>query len=215
MFARATAHDPLRGVAARRLPRCFRPSATALRLPLALALLWAALGGAAPPPEVAVERRGETFFVRARAAVDADAAIAWGVLTDYNRLAEFVPDLLTSRLVSAPGERPRLVQEGEAGFLLWRFRLRVELEIEETPGARVAFRAVGGNLRRMQGAWRIERADNGSVLVYDAELEPGFWVPPLIGPALMRSDVAGQIAGVVREVERRRTAGANPIRNTP
>ena len=178
-------------------------------------LLLRAAACAAAAPEVTVERRGDTFVVSARAPVAADADTAWSVITDYNRLAQFVPDLLASRLVNAPGERLRLLQEGEAGFLLWRFKLNVELEIEETPRTRVAFRAVGGNLRRMQGAWRIEKADNAIVLVYDAELEPGFWVPPLIGPAVMRSDVGGQIPGVVREIERRRDAGSTATRPVP
>ena len=42
--------------------------------------------------------------------------------------------------------------------------------------------------------------------MYDAELAPAFWVQPVIGPLVLRRDVASQIAGVVREIERRQAA---------
>ena len=35
--------------------------------------------------------------------VPADAAVAWSVLTDYNKLADFVPDMHVSRVISKPG----------------------------------------------------------------------------------------------------------------
>ena len=31
-------------------------------------------------------------------------------------------------------------------------------------------------------------------------MEPDFWVPPLIGPMLMRREVADQMAGVLAEI---------------
>jgi hypothetical protein len=172
-----------------------------LRLSLAIFL---GLPLAAPAqPEVRIERRGEAFAVHMETPIAADAAVAWQVLTDYDHLADFVPDMRASRVVSAPGEPLRIEQQGGAGFLFFKFTVDVELAIDEVPPLRLGFRAIRGNMRRMQGEWRIDRADGGILLVYDAELQPTFWVPPLIGPAVMRRDVANQIAGVVREIERR------------
>lgn len=174
--------------------------ATILTLPLA----------APAQPEVRIERRGGLFAVHVETPVAANAAVAWQVLTDYNHLAEFVPDMRASRVVSAPGEPLRIEQRGETGFLLFKFTVNVELEIREMPPSRLGFRAIRGNMQRMQGEWRIDKADSGVVLVYEAELQPSFWVPPLIGPAIMRSDIAGQIAGVVREIERRQAVITKP-----
>ena len=157
-------------------------------------------------PLVRVERQGDAFAVRVETAIAADTAVAWQVLTDYNRLAEFVPDMRASRVLSAPGEALRIEQQGEAGFLLFKFAIDVELAIEETPLQRLSFRAIRGNMKRMRGEWRIEPAPQGILLVYDAELAPAFWVQPVIGPLVLRRDVASQIAGVVREIERRQAA---------
>jgi len=174
-------------------------------------LLWLVISAAAPAaavPEVRVEQRGDLYAIHAEVAVVADAMVAWQVLTDYNHLAEFVPDLHLSRIISPPGRPVQLEQRGNAGFLLFKFALEVVLEVDESPPLRLGFRAIRGNMRQMRGEWRIEKSVGSPhlILVYAAELEPSFWVPPLIGTMVMRRDVANQIAGVVREIERRHKA---------
>lgn len=153
-----------------------------------------------------VGRASGVFHVHVATAVAVDVATAWQVLTDYDHLAEFVPDMHSSRLVSGPG-RPRLLrQEGDAGVLVFRRRIEVVLELDEQAPSRLAFRAVGGNMRRMQGEWRVHAADAGVDLEYEAQIEPAFWVPPLIGTALMRGNVRRQVDGVVREMLKRHAA---------
>lgn len=165
---------------------------------------------AASESTVTVESRGNTYAVRAEAVVDADAAGAWQVLTDYNRLAEFVPDMRVSRIISAPGEPLLLEQSGEAGFLIFRFSIDVVLEVEETPQTRLGFRARRGNMRHMQGEWRIESSAQGIRLLYTADMEPAFWVPPVIGPAILRRDIASHFDAVAGEIRRRRSAATAP-----
>jgi len=184
-----------------------------MRLLVPAVLLWQlalpSIAGAALP-DVDVENRDGRFTVRSTTALAAGAAVAWQVISDYNRLAEFVPDLRVSRIISAPGEPLLVEQGGEAGFLIFRFSINVVLEISEFAPQRLAFRAIRGNMRSMRGEWRISTAASGIVLQYFAELEPAFWVPPLVGPAAMRRDIAAQIGGVVREIERRQAALASP-----
>jgi len=177
----------------RRAAQCF--------LLAVLAVPWPAVARA--DPEVHIERRQGVFRVDVTIPVEVDAQTAWQVLTDYNRLAEFVPDMRSSRVVSGAGEPLRVRQVGEAGVLFFRVDVDVDLQIEETPPEKLAFRAVGGNMKHMKGDWRIARTGQDIVLSYQAELEPGFWVPPLLGTALMRRDVGRQVAGVVNEMLRR------------
>ncbi|MGH8727776.1 MAG: SRPBCC family protein [Burkholderiales bacterium] len=71
--------------------------------------------------------------------------LAWAVLTDYNHPADFVPDLLLSRVI---GHEPLHVeQKGETGFLIWRFPIEVVFEIEERPPRAIGFKSVSGNLK--------------------------------------------------------------------
>jgi len=155
-------------------------------------------------PEVEVKRSHGIFSVHATAPVAVDVETAWQVLTDYNHLAEFVPGMKSSRVVSVAGEPLRVEQKGEAGFLFFSRAFEVALEIEGLPPGQLKFHAVSGDMKRMQGEWRIRRNTDAAVeLEYEAEIEPDFWVPPLIGTALMRRDVGKNVEGVVREMVKR------------
>lgn len=175
-----------------------------LRLALVMLLVPAAGGGRAA--DVQIEQQGRVFHVSSQSVVAAQPAVAWRVLTDYGRLAEFVPAMRSSRVVSKPGQPLVIEQSGEAGVLLFRFTIDVVLEIDERPPQRLAFNARSGNMRRMRGEWRVEPEGAATRLHYTAELEPAFWVPPLVGAALLRRDIASQIEGVAAEMERRQNS---------
>lgn len=83
------------------------------------------------------------------------------------------------------------------------------LALEESPPSRLRFRAVSGNMKRMQGHWQVSAAGGGVPLVYEAELAPDFWVPPFVGEFIMRRDISRQIEGVVAEMLKRYGAGSN------
>src|SRR4051812_9981360 len=53
--------------------------------------------GAAAEISVEMTRHGESFEVRAMARIEANVAEVWKVLTDYERLPEFIPGLRESR----------------------------------------------------------------------------------------------------------------------
>jgi len=166
-------------------------------------MLLAAAVAAQAEPEIKIGSRGGVISIQIGLQIPADAATAWQVLTDYDHLAEFLPNLRASRVISAPGEPLQIEQLGETGFLFFSFSIDVVLEIAESPPRTLGFRAIRGNMRRMRGEWRIMPADAGIRMEYESEMEPDFWVPPLIGPAVIRRDVAGQVAGLVREIMRR------------
>jgi hypothetical protein len=65
---------------------------------------------------VEVERVGEVIKINAAIPVAANSVVAWEVLTDYNRLADFVPGMQSSRVVSAPGASIRVEQEARRDF---------------------------------------------------------------------------------------------------
>ena len=107
------------------------------------------------------DRSGAAASIRSRVPkrqLAANAAVAWQVLTDYNHLAEFVPDMRVSRVVSAPGEPLRhRATRARPAFCSSNFTVNVVLEIDGNAAvAGCGFRAIRGNMRRMQGEWRID-----------------------------------------------------------
>src|SRR3546814_6184254 len=49
------------------------------------------------------------------------------------------------------------------------------------------------NLRYGKAHWQLERCDAQTCLNFSAELEPDFWVPPLLGPWLIKRTMRREI----------------------
>lgn len=169
-----------------------------------IAMLPLAFGaGTAASADTDVDRRGSTIHVRATIEADASIDLCYAVLTDFDRLADFIPGMVSSRIVSAPGEPLRLRQVGRSQFAFSEYTFDVTLAVELDAPREITFRSVAGNLQRMQGRWLVAGDSAHCTIDYLAEIEPGFWVPPLIGPLLMRNQVSRQIEGLESEIARR------------
>ena len=159
--------------------------------------------GIATAADTDVGRSGSSFHVRAMIDADAPAELCYAVLADFDRLSDFIPGMQSSRIVSAPGEPLLLRQVGRTKVALSEYTFDVTLAVAVDPPLEITFRRVAGNLERMDGSWRVAGDAARCKIDYRAEIEPGFWVPPLIGPLIMRSQVARQIEGLESEIARR------------
>lgn len=165
---------------------------------------WVAVAGAADDVSVETMRRGPAVEVSARATLDAPLALIWSTLTDYNRLAEFIPGMRRSRLVETRGAESVVEQSGEARLLVFTFPIEVTLISTARPPGALDVRVLKGNLKRLEGGYRIEPAEEGRYhLRWNGLIEPDSPLPPLLGEAVMRSTIETQFVGMVREIERR------------
>ena len=177
-----------------------------------VSLLLCALSAPSTAAEIHVNttRHGDTFEIQATAVIQADVAEAWKVLTDYERLSEFIPGLQESKVVSRNGSNVVLDQSGEAHLLFFKFPMRVRLAITEFPHSRVVSRAIAGNFREMQGIYRLEAQGKGMQLRYEGSFTPDFDFPPFFGTLLVRSTLEKRFAAMVHEIEKRRRGDSVP-----
>jgi carbon monoxide dehydrogenase subunit G len=177
------------------------------RLPSLACALLLAMNSAFAAEDLAVDaqRLGDGVEVRAKAFIAAPPALVWRVVTDYERMPAFIPGLERSRVRERQGNRLRLEQGGEARFLVFSFPIDVLLEVVEAPPHSVVSRAVGGNLRRMNGRYDflVDPVRGGVTLSYVVLIEPGFDLPPFVGVTALRQTAEEQFRAMVAEVERR------------
>lgn len=173
----------------------------ALRM-LAVAVFGLA-GATSAQPMVQVQRTGEAYRIDVRLSVQSERQVVWGVLTDYENLAKFVPGMRSSRIISNPGEPKLLEQKGESGLMFVKVSTESVSRLKEVPMQSIQFELVSGNLKSMRGEWSVEGHDHATVLAYKAEVVPGFALPPLVGPAVMSQNIKGMVEGVAREIGRR------------
>ncbi len=170
-------------------------------------LMWLALAIPALcyPAEISMQavRHGDSFEVEATAEFEADVTLAWEVLTDYDRLSEFIPGMHSSRIISRSNRSVIVDQSGDARLLFFSFPIQVRLEVEEFPYERIVSRAIGGNFKEMLGAYALEVRGRRLLLRYTGSLTPGFSVPPLIGTILVRNTMEKRFGAMVDEIMRR------------
>jgi ribosome-associated toxin RatA of RatAB toxin-antitoxin module len=162
---------------------------------------------AASPVQVSVTREGRLLQVHATLSAAAPATTCYEVLADFEHLEEFVPGLRSSDVLSAPGEPIVLRQVGEAKVAFFRATLDVTLAVRVEPPERIEFERLAGNLNQMRGSWTVAGHDGDCAVTYEAGIEPAFWVPPLVGPRLMRSRARAQLEGLLHEIEARAAVG--------
>jgi ribosome-associated toxin RatA of RatAB toxin-antitoxin module len=157
--------------------------------------------------EVDVQRnKGEAyqiFTVKARIVANAGLQRTWQVVTDYDRLAEFIPDLTASRLVARNGRESIVSQEGFGQFLFIKKQIHLLMRVVETPFSGITVTLIKGNMHEFRADWTLTAIDAETTQIeYSATIAPKFYVPSLFGAALMRSDLRNMLAALVREIEK-------------
>jgi len=171
-------------------------------------LVWAVSASAAQDLSVETQRRGAAVEVRAYALVDAAHATVWNTVTDYDRLAQFVPGMHSSRIVGRRDAALVVEQRGETRFLFFVYPVNVTLLATPRPPDAVDVHLLRGNLKRLDGTYHLEAAGPGRIALRWTGLVEPDQLPPLLGELVMRATIRAQFDGMVREIERREALAA-------
>lgn len=105
----------------------------------------------------------------------------WKVLTDYEKLADFVPNLTKSRVLSSPDGGIRLEQIGAQCFLNFKFCARVILDMTEVFPQEIGFSMVEGDFKKFMGKWALQPAvlggQSATLLSYELVVQPPLAMP--------------------------------------
>lgn len=148
-------------------------------------------------------RDGEFVTVSATVLMKVDPDIAWAVLSDYDHLARFIPDMKSSRVILRDGNRVRVEQRGDVGFFFYREPVNVILEIHEEPPYRMTARSIEGNVRGLETRYDLHSSTSGVKLDYAGRFVPEFTIPPLIGMPIVSRLIERRFRAMVEEIQRR------------
>lgn len=140
--------------------------------------------------------------------LDLDPDLLWLVLTDYNNLSRFIPNLTSSRQLWRRGPVVGLEQVGSQQFCGLNFSARVELELTEDRGeGRLSFRMTCGDFRRFEGVWQISRQAGTTRLFYELTVQGRPGMPIALIEKRLRQDLAANLRAVQQEAQRRAAPG--------
>lgn len=146
-----------------------------------------------------------TYTVTAAFAVTEAPADVIAVLTDYERIPKFMPDVEVSRVVQRTSDGVVVEQEAVSRFMMFSKRVHLMLDVRED-GQSIRFRDRGGkSFSLYHGAWTISQHDSITVVDYQLSAKPVFEVPAFVLRRLLRRDAELLIARIRNEIRDRRT----------
>lgn len=129
----------------------------------------------------------------------------WDVLTDYEKLNEFIPNLSSSELINRTGSRVHLRQIGSQKFVGMKFSAKVEIELIEKPAdGDLEFHLIKGDFRRFEGAWRIKPLGKaGSCILYELTVQGCLGMPVGLIEQRLKKDLSANLLAVEKEAIKR------------
>ena len=180
-----------------------RPCARRLFLCVAIVVMIGAAGSAADEPLLTVTVSGGVYRVVATFSVPQTPDTAIGVLTDFERIPEYVPDMKASTVVERTDTDTVVEQEAVATFMMFSRRIHLVLHVSEAAG-RITFRdECGKSFAVYEGSWVVKPAANGSTITYRLAAKPAFDVPGFVLKRLLKRDASDLIERIKVEINSR------------
>jgi len=148
---------------------------------------------------------GRQRQIRAALRLPYTAEQIWQVLTDYDSLADFIPNLVKSQRLGHPEGRIRLEQVGMQKALMIDFSARVVLDMEEDFPQEIRFEMVEGDFKAFSGAWTLEPLANHSgpqtCLSYTVRILPKLTMPVIAIERRIRSDLPLNLVAIQQRLQ--------------
>ena len=163
----------------------------------------------APKFDLNVERidgpEGEKVYqITSSGTVEATPAAVWRILTDYNHLADYLPNLKSTRVVSRNGDRVIVEQVGAARFLFFSRTIRLLVQVNERAPDRIDIGLIEGDMKVYRATWEFSPLPGatGTRVVYNATIVPKFDVPGIVGTKVVKKDIAEMMAAALLRLDR-------------
>jgi len=146
-----------------------------------------------------VNEENGLFAIRAEIELHgATSKQAWDVLSNYSGLAELIPNMEKSEILEHKSPNQFLIRQvSKEGFLFFRTRVRLVLEVTEVAHSKITFACVGGDFLKHDGSWTIEARDESCFLSFVLNSQPKRGLPPLFRETIVRRATANNLKALV------------------
>jgi hypothetical protein len=167
-----------------------------------------------------VSRDGDSYQVKALIYLAAPPSAVFAVLTDYDHFTRISGNIVESRRVQQLNPADALVYTDTRFCALFFCRHVKEMQkvTQVAPGdiRSEVLPERSDNVKSGSAALHLQAEGEGTLLDWQIRLEPGFWVPPLLGPLLversLKSEGRRSAAGVEKLARER--AHLPPLENS-
>ena len=147
---------------------------------------------------------GGTRRLAAQLTTSASLESLWNVLTDYDRLNLYIPNLLSSKKIYQKNNNVQLKQVGAQDFLGMKFSAEVTIDLfEDKELGLLKFNLIKGDFRKFEGSWKIQNIKNTSKnsLIYDLTVQGCQWMPIGMIEKRLKKDLSENLIAVDRQAK--------------
>lgn len=169
-----------------------------------LGLLLAPVGQAGVLRQSDVQYRDGVYHVQMVMEIEAGFDSVRAIITDYGHMARLSRLISASSLVDAPGGGIRRRLDCHMCLLFFCYDPVIVEDVEEVGVDTMITTVVPAlsDFRSGRSEWRITSLGPARTLVrFDYYIEPDFWIPPLIGPLLIKSKLQGEAEYTINRIE--------------
>lgn len=145
------------------------------------------------------------YHLRLDARLDAPPVAVFAVITDYDRIHRLHRRVRESRVIRRIDARTAEVftlLKGCVAAIFCKTLRRVERVTEHPPNELTAIvLPQGSDLKSGRVRWQLSADGDGTLLRYESEMEPAFWVPALMGDALVARSLRNTTTDMIARVE--------------
>lgn len=119
------------------------------------------------------EREKGVFYLEGTFQAPVSSSVAWGVLSDYDHISDFVSSMKKSRVIQRDKNGLRLEQEGKATFFLFSQKLYLLLDVREEGMKKITFiDTAHRTFKSYEGSWGLQEKDGGVTVIYKLKAKP-------------------------------------------
>lgn len=144
------------------------------------------------------------YEIDASGTVQAPLPTVWRILTGYDRMEEFVPDLISCRVLSRNGNEVIIEQFGNARFLFMSRSIHLIVRATEQPMSSIDIALISGDMKHYESRWELVPVPEtgGTRVVYSGRIMPNFYVPGILGTNIIRGDIEKMMGAVLVRLDK-------------
>jgi hypothetical protein len=159
--------------------------------------------GESPIRSINVAHDGEAYICDLVMFAPVQPAIAWDVLTDFEHMADWVPNVRESTVLKRENNAVIIEQRGLAKFGAASFPYATERRMEMNQPATIRSTQLKGSMRRVESLMQMEPEANGARLTYHLEIVPSFFTAAILSKSFLEHELAEQFGAIIGEMIRR------------
>jgi hypothetical protein len=153
---------------------------------------------------IEVEYEQGIYTMRSEAWFDATVEQVYEVFRYWDNSTKFSSSIVESRDVEPDAVgRPQfyVLNKGCVLFFCTSFERRGYVEAELNKVILAFVHPETSDFHLSNESWRFEKRNGGTVVTYDLEMKPKFWIPPGIGPYLIKRKLRNSGGDAIDRIE--------------